>query len=99
MTPLVPKPSLHIFKTAGFMTSAGEGALIGILLGAIARRIPMISALRVTNPAAYDAALGASVVSLQSHLANENKEPDRPQLLPGQSLHSVSLTPPDWTLM
>ena len=94
---MIPKPSLEFHKTAGLLS---EGALLGFLLGTIARRIPTLSALRVTNPAAYDAALGASIVSLQSHLANRgDKEEDRPQLLPGQSLAPTRLTPPDWTLM
>ncbi len=88
---------LEEHKIAG-LGAVGEGALFAILLGAIVRRIPALSALRVNNPAAYDAALGASVVTLQNSI-NQRREPERPQLLPGQTLEPTRLLPPDWNLM
>lgn len=90
------KASLDFHKQAGLAT-AGEGALLGLILGAIARRIPYLNSLRTTNPAAYDAALGASVVSIEKHL--EEKPQEREFLLPGQEARNTTIQPPPWNLM
>lgn len=82
-------------KHAG-LAQAGEGALLGLLLGVLARQIPTLSTLRQTNPSIYDAALGASVLAADRQLSEQSQ---RPSLLPGQDATPTFIQPPPWNLM
>lgn len=93
---MIPTPA-NCVKCAGLLGTA-DGALLGVILGLIARRIPMLSDLRTSNPAMYDAALGASVVAVKEQLLG-NQQPERPTLLPGQNPNPVVLPSPPWNLM
>lgn len=63
-------------------SSAGLAAVLGALLSQARRAVPKLEAIRETNPTAYDAALGASVMLAMEQLSG--KDEGRPgEMQPG----------------
>lgn len=68
-------PAIPPAKTAG-IADTGVGALLGAILGRIGSKVPALEQLRMSNPMAYDAALGAAVITAFGQIDTDDGRPD-----------------------
>lgn len=74
-------PATPPAKTAG-VTDTGIGALLGAILGRVGSKVPALEQLRLSNPLAYDAALGAAVATALGQIDQDEGRPDGQAGLP-----------------
>lgn len=86
--------SASLSKTAG-LKDLGMGALFGALLGRAGELVPQVKAMRESNPAGYDALLGASIVAAMDAIRTD-PPPNEQQQMGDQPIPIVS--PPGWVV-
>lgn len=79
-------------KTAG-LKDLGMGALFGALLGRAGELVPQVRNLRETNPMAYDALLGASLVAAMGAVRPDEEEEASQAPAP-----TPIISPPGWSV-